>query len=93
MIVGACTVEIRMFGSNSLKEKRHILKSLIGRIQSRFNVSIAEVDQHDQWRNAVIGFACVSNTTKHANQMVDNVIKFMEGDDRIEILNCDIEIL
>jgi len=93
MMIGSCTVELALFESNSLKEKRQIIKSLIGRIQSRFNVSIAEVDKQDTWRSAVIGFACVSASAKHAAQMVNNVIKFIEGDTRVEIVRQDLEIL
>ncbi|QEK11799.1 DUF503 domain-containing protein [Crassaminicella thermophila] len=93
MIVGTCSMELFMYEPNSLKEKRQIIKSLIGRIQSRFNTSIAEVDMHDRWRSAVIGFACVSTTSKHANQMLQNIIKFIEWDNRVEIIKYNIEIL
>ena len=93
MIIGTCTVELIMFESNSLKEKRHIIKSLIGRLQSRFNASVAEVDLQEKWKGAVIGIACVTTTTKHANQMIDNIIRFIEGDNRVEIVQLNIEIL
>lgn len=93
MIIGSCTVELFMHEPNSLKEKRQIIKSLIGRIQSRFNVSIAEVGMQDKWRSARIGFVCVSTTTKHVNQMIDAVINFMNNDDRVEMIRWDIEIL
>ncbi len=93
MIIGSCIVELFMYAPNSLKEKRQIIKSLIGRIQSRFNVSIAEVDMQNKWKTTVIGFVCVSTTTKHANQMLDKIIKFMNNDDRVEMIRCDIEIL
>ncbi len=93
MIIGSCEIELALFGVNSLKEKRQIIKSLIGRIQSRFNVSIAEVCLNDVWRSSKIGFACVTSSTKHADQIINNVIKFVERDNRVEIINCDIEIL
>ena len=93
MIVGTCTVDLFMHMPSSLKGKRKIIKSLIGRVQSRFNVSIAEVGLQEKWKTASIGFACVSTTTKHANQMIDAVINFMKNDDRIEMIRWDIEIL
>ena len=93
MLIGSCTVELTIFESNSLKDKRQIIKSLIGRIQSRFNVSIAEVDKQDSWRTAVIGFACVSSSARHVEQMVGNIIKFIEGDSRVEIIRQDMEVL
>lgn len=93
MIIGACSLKLIIYESNSLKEKRHIIKSIIGRIQSRFNVSIAEVDLNDSWQTSIIGFACVTNDLNHANQILSNVIKFIDEDSRVEILEKEIEIL
>ena len=93
MVIGACTLKLQIFESNSLKDKRHVIKSIIGKIQSRFNVSIAELDLNDIWQVSIIGFACVTNNTNHANQMVSNIIKFIDGDSRMEIIDYNIEIL
>ena len=93
MIVGICTLKLKLYESNSLKEKRHITKSIIGRIQSRFNVSIAEIGLNDSWQTSIIGFSCVTNDTQHANQIISKVLKFIDGDSRVEILDYDIEIM
>lgn len=93
MIIGACSLKLRIFEADSLKEKRHVLKSIIGRIQSRFNVSIAEIDLNNSWQTTVIGFTCVSNDRNHANQILSNVIKFIDEDIRVEILEENLEIL
>ncbi|EOC99903.1 DUF503 domain-containing protein [Caldisalinibacter kiritimatiensis] len=93
MIIGSCEIELLIYEANSLKEKRHVIKSIIARIQSRYNVSICEVDLHDTWRKSVIGFACVSNSTSHANSMISKVLKYIENDSRVEIISHHIEIL
>lgn len=93
MIVGTCMLKLTLYESNSLKEKRHTIKSIIERLKSRFNISIAEVELHDTWRSAVIGFACVSNSTTHINQVISNVINFVDGDSRVGIIEERIEIL
>lgn len=93
MLIGACTLKLNIFESDSLKDKRHVIKSIIGKLQSRFNISIAEVDLNDHWQSAVIGFACVTNDSQHANQIISNVIKFVDGDGRVEIIDYNIEIL
>lgn len=93
MIIGACTIKLIIYESNSLKDKRHVIKSIVGKIQSRFNVSIAEIDLNDSWQSSIIGFACVTNDTTHANQIVNNVLKFIDGDSRVEIIDYNIEIL
>jgi len=93
LIIGSCSLKINIFESNSLKDKRHIIKSIIGKLQSRFNISIAEVDLNDSWQSSVIGFACVSNDSKHINQVISNVINFIDNDSRVEIVDVNIELL
>ena len=93
MIIGTCMVEIMIHDANSLKDKRQVVKSIIGKLKSRFNISVAEVDLNEKWRLSVIGFACVTNDTVHANQQISNVLKFIERDTRVEIIDEQIEIL
>jgi uncharacterized protein YlxP (DUF503 family) len=93
LIVGTCILKLNIYESNSLKDKRHVIKSILGRLQSRFNISIAEVDLNDSWQSSMIGFACVTNDSSHANEVISNVIKFIDNDNRVEIINSIIEIL
>jgi uncharacterized protein len=82
MIVGVLTARLHLHGINSLKEKRSIVKSLVGRLKSRFNISISEVDHQDEKTSAVVGIALVSNDTRFINQQFDSIIDFMRGDGR-----------
>jgi len=82
MIVGILTAQLNLHGVTSLKEKRSIVKSLIGRLQSRFNISVAEVDRQDSKQLAVIAIAIVSNETRYVNQQLDKIISFMHRDGR-----------
>lgn len=93
MIVGSCTIEIIIYESYSLKEKRHVIKSIIERLKSRFNISIAEVGENDKWQKSIIGFAAVSNSKKHADEVINKVINFIDNDDRVEISSMNIEML
>lgn len=61
-------------GVNSLKEKRRIIKSLMARLQNKFNISIAEIDDHDRHRSATLGAAVVSNDTAYGNSVMSQVI-------------------
>lgn len=92
MIIGSCVLEIIIYEANSLKDKRQVVKSIIGKLKSRFNISVAEVGLNDKWRHGLIGFACVTNDSIHANKIISNVLSFIEGDVRIEITNSEIEI-
>ena len=82
MIVGVMTAHLSLQGITSLKGKRSIIKSLIGRLQSRFNISIAEVDHQDSKSIAVIGVAVVSNDSRFIDQQFDAIVSFMRNDGR-----------
>ncbi len=55
------SIELVLPGAGSLKEKRHIIKSVVARIRSRVNASVAETDFQDFWQRSVIGVAMVSS--------------------------------
>ena len=82
MIVGVLKAQIYLQGITSLKEKRSIVKSLVGRLKNRFNVSVSEVDQHDSRKSAVIAMSIVSNDTAFIDRQFDTIINFMQRDGR-----------
>jgi len=71
-----------MQGITSLKGKRSIVKSLIGRLKSRFNISISEVDHQDNKTSAVIAIAIVGNDAQFMDRQLDAIITFMRNDGR-----------
>jgi len=93
MIVGIVQVEIFLYEVNSLKEKRHIVKSLIERLKSRFNISIAETSDLDIWNKGVIGFSVVGNSSYFVDSNISRVLNFIDNDGRLEIINQSIEII
>ena len=64
--------------STSLKDKRQICRSLIDKARQRFNVSIAEVDTQDLHQTLTIGISVVSGDAAHAQNSLDEIIRFME---------------
>lgn len=82
MIVGVMTTHLSLHGISSLKGKRSIVKSLIGRLKSRFNISISEVDHQDSKSIAVLGIAVVSNESGFIDKQFDSILDFMRNDGR-----------
>jgi uncharacterized protein YlxP (DUF503 family) len=64
--IGVLTLEMRLNGSHSLKDKRHIVQSLKERLRHKFNVSVAEIDFQDLWQRAVVAAVTVSSDHGHA---------------------------
>ncbi len=94
MVIGACTVHLRIVGNQSLKGKRRAIKPLMARVRNQFQVAIAEVGDNDAWQAATLGIACVSNDAAHANSILSNVVNFIEQAHRdVELIDYQIEIL
>lgn len=93
MVIGICKVVLSIEDAFSLKEKRSIVKSIIGRIKSRYNASIAEVDSNDAWKSAVLGIACVTNESAHADSMMSDIVSFIERDGRAVLVDYSTEII
>lgn len=93
MVVGLLTLELHIPMSQSLKEKRQVLKSLLETTRNRFNVSIAEVDHLDLWQRATVGAACVSNDPSFVDQVLNRVLRGFESDPRVEVSRVDLEFL
>ncbi len=92
MTIGVLTAQMHLQGVTSLKEKRSVVRSLIGRLKSRFNISIAEVDRQDSKQLAVITMAMVSNDTRYINSRFDKIIEFMRRDGRFYLGEIEREI-
>ncbi len=94
MNVGVCKIKLRLPENLSLKGKRRVLKSITTRVRNKFNVAIAEVDDHDLWQLATLGICCVSNNRRQTNEVLSKVVDFItEGRFDVEILDYEIEIL
>jgi uncharacterized protein len=94
MMIGVCRIELRLPENQSLKGKRQTVKSLIARLHNKFEVAVAEVDNNDLWQRASLGVACVSSSGVHADEVLANVVHFVESTrPDLELLDYDIEIL
>jgi len=80
--------------NESLKGKRRVLKSITTRVRSKFNVSVAEVDNQNLWQLATLGICFVSNDNRFTNEVLSKVVDFIvDGRFELEILDYEIEIL
>lgn len=94
MNAGICKIRLHLSESRSLKDKRRTVKSIISRLRSQYNISIAEVDDQDLWQLVTLGIACVSNHNQHVDEILSKVISFITNNyPELEIVNQDMEIL
>ncbi len=94
MIVGVSEITLHLPDSHSLKDKRQIIKSLMARIRQHFEVAIAEVEEHDRWQLAKLGVSCVSNSSRHSDEVLSHVRRYIEETrPDIVVTNVEVEII
>ena len=86
------TFRLRAPWAHSLKEKRMIVKSIIAKLQNKFHVSAAEVDEQDTHQIIVIGVAAIVPYNAMADSLMDEISAFVEENTEAEILDETREI-
>lgn len=93
MLVGAALVEIHVHGSQSLKQKRGVVRSIVQRVRNRFNCSVAEVGGQDTWQRAALGLAIAGSDETTLRRQLDKALGFIEELHLAEVLGSEVEIL
>ena len=73
MPIAFLTLELRIEGAQSLKDKRQVLRSLKDKLRNGFNVAVAELDANDLWQRATIGVFSISGSQDYLQGLMQNV--------------------
>jgi uncharacterized protein YlxP (DUF503 family) len=97
MVVGILEVELFMEGNASLKGKRKVVKSILGRVKAKFNAAASEVADQDMYDSAIVGFAVCGSNAKILISVLNHILNFVEDtvdaevvDSRMECINLGI---
>lgn len=85
MVFIALKISFQIFDSQSLKDKRSVVKSIINRMRGKYNISIAEIEQNDIINQGVLGIGIVGNNRILCSQILERVLKDIEEQYEIEI--------
>lgn len=89
MITRTAQITLYAPACHSLKDKRMIVQSILTKVRNKFNVSIAEVDAQDAHQTIVIGMAVVSTSNSHTQNVLDEVVRFIENNANAEVTGVD----
>lgn len=92
-MIGVLQLDLAIPGADSLKAKRMVLRSLKDRVRRNFNVSVAEVDDNDQWQSATMAVVVVANDQRFANQILSKIAEFAEHDHDLVVDDYSISFL
>jgi uncharacterized protein len=94
MVVGVLRLTLFLPENHSLKGKRQVLRAIKDRVRNKFNVSIAESDDHDLWQRAQLGICQVGSDQAFVDSALRQVVNFIEslalaplGEEIVEILH------
>lgn len=93
MHVAALRVELRLRNVHSLKEKRHIVKSVIAHLVKTFGVAVSEVDHQDKWQRCDLGIAAVAPQAGQVDRILHTVRRALDNVDEIEVLGFGVTYL
>lgn len=78
MVIGSLVLEMYIPQAHSLKEKRMVIRSVKEKLRNKFNVSVAEVDNHDSWQSAILAVVSVSQDRKQMDRILQQVVNFLD---------------
>jgi len=93
--IATLTLELRMEGSHSLKDKRQVLRSLKDKLRGRFNVAGAELEQSDLWQRATLGVVSISGSRDYLRGLMEQVERAaarIANDNGAEVVDSFVEI-
>lgn len=93
MVVGLGLIILRLHDCRSLKGKRQVVKSVVGQLRNKFNVSAAEVGANDIYQRAEIGIAAVGNDRMVINSKLDKMFNFVDQLGVAELVDTEMEII
>ncbi len=92
MLVALERFDLRIPGCGSLKEKRHVVKTLTAGLRSKFNVSVAEVDHHDLWQRTTLAVAAAGAEQFHLKKVLHEVERFVERWHEVEVIETELSL-
>ena len=91
MIVASLMVRLLLREARTLKDKRQVVRSILDRVRNEFNVSAAEVEELDNPRSAVLGFAAVGWDGKNVRDTLHRIAEALRRHPVAEFVSSEFE--
>jgi uncharacterized protein len=90
--VGILSVELHFPEAESLKGKRHFVRSAKAQLQHRFGASVAEVDHHELWQRSRLTLSCVAREYREVESLLDDAERYLRGQE-YELVRAEREVV
>ncbi|MFO7986558.1 MAG: DUF503 domain-containing protein [Desulfatiglandaceae bacterium] len=92
MVVGSLKILFLLHDNRSLKGKRKVVRSMVDKVKSRFNVAIAEVGSNDMWQKIELGICAVGNDARFIDSSLSHVRDFLDSLYLAQMVDSEMEI-
>jgi hypothetical protein len=88
MFTSTIEFDVLLGDVHSLKEKRGIVRPIVGELRRRFEVAVAETGHLDLHRRAAIGVSVVAADAAHCGDVLDECERFVAGRPEVDLLSA-----
>lgn len=92
MVIGVLQLTLAIPEARSLKEKRRAIKGLKDRLGSRHNVSVAEVENQDEYRMCRLAVAMVSNDRRFTDSCLSKIVDEVRQQRATTLIDYEMEL-
>jgi uncharacterized protein YlxP (DUF503 family) len=93
VVIGILTADLLLGDVHSLKEKRMVIKPLVGELRRRFEVSAAESGDQELHRRAEVSVAVVASDHGHVREVLESCERLIAGHPEFELLSTRTRLL
>ena len=93
MVIGVLQLDLRLYGTQSLKQKRGVIQKILARCRNHFPASCAEIGHQDLWQRSLLGFAVISSSEQVVAPILTRIEDEVLASAELDIINADSEII
>jgi uncharacterized protein YlxP (DUF503 family) len=93
MVIGVLQLDLRLYGTQSLKQKRGVIQKILARCRNHFPASCAEIGHQDLWQRSLLGFAVISSSEQVVAPILTRIEDEVLASAELDLINADSEII
>jgi hypothetical protein len=93
MLIGVCELLVYIPDCHSLKDKRSIISNIKLHLRKKYNISISEINHKNLWKKTTLAICCISDNRQIIDRTIDSLIKEIDNNPKIELINYQISTI
>ena len=93
LVIGVLQAQFEVSWSRSLKDKRRVVRGIKDRVRARYNVSVAECGDQEEWRTTTVGVVMAGSDTRFVASQMDMILDLLRAHPDAELVDSEVEIL